>query len=71
MKRVTFYEDHLEITSYGNGTAYSVVNHKMGNELFVQGDDAMRFHTEVLDTWHPAQAYSDHEWDTLEQPRAE
>jgi len=71
MKQITFYEDHLEITSYGNGTAYSVVNHKTCNELFVQDDDAVRFSTEVLQSPHPAQAYSDHEWDTLEQPRAE
>ena len=71
MNRVTFYEDHLEITSYGNGHAFAVVNHKTGNELFVQGDDAKQFRDEVLKAPNAAQAYDDHEWVLAEQPRAE
>jgi hypothetical protein len=66
MKRVTFYEDGLEVTSYGNGTAYAVYNTVTGNELFVQGDDAMLFRTEVLEAPDPIRAYKEHEWDTLE-----
>ena len=71
MQRVTYYEDHLEITSYGHGTAYAVLNHKTCNELFVQGDDALHFSMEVLESDNPARAYDDHGWTLAEQPRAE
>lgn len=66
MKRTMFYKDGLQVTSYGNGVAYVVYNTDTGNELFVQGEEAVRFRLEVLEADEPDVAYKQYEWDKLE-----
>jgi len=49
MKQSTFTRDGYVITSYGNGAAYAIKCLNSGDELFVQGDDALQIESETQD----------------------
>jgi len=49
MKQSTFTRDGYAITSYGNGAAYAIKCLNSGNEIFVQGDDALQIESDTQD----------------------
>jgi hypothetical protein len=49
MKQSTFTRDGYVITSYGNGAAYAIKCLNSGDELFVQGDDALQIESDTQD----------------------
>ncbi len=59
MKQVTVKKtDNYELISHGNGLAYELNNTAVKRSVFLQGDDALQFETE-LETWekyHPYKA---------------
>lgn len=65
--------DRWLITSYGNGTAYSMRNKSIADEgIFVQGDDASAFALRLKSmckaATYPGDMYYNHTWDwCLEQ----
>lgn len=46
-KAVIWQTKPFTLTSYGNGTAYSLV-HDDGRSVFVQGDDATQFYIDAF-----------------------
>lgn len=60
MKKVTLADGkRFRLISYGNGLAYSLEDKGTGRSVFLQGDDAAAFRSELetLETAHP-------DWDT-------
>lgn len=45
------YDDcAFSVTSYGNGTFYAVIRNSDNAEFFLQGDDALQFDADVLES---------------------
>jgi hypothetical protein len=52
MKIIFLQFGRFNITSYGNGTAYSVIDTFTKEHFMVQGDSAIQFHDECeSDSW--------------------
>lgn len=49
MKQSKFTRDGYVITSYGNGIAYAIKCLNSGDEIFVQGDDALQIESDTHD----------------------
>lgn len=51
MKQVVIYDHNgWRVTSYGNGTSYTLANTKTGKSVGFQGDDAEIFRNDTMDS---------------------
>jgi len=69
-RKMTLYYGALEVTSYGGGTMYRVLNAATGRGFMVQDEEAAQFKDEVLnfeDERAVVRSYYNNGWDELEE----